>query len=176
MAIDTTEWLTVGEACEYLRVTRATLYRWARAGRVRMTRVGKRATRLRRSDVEALLAPERREPRVTVVGEDRFQVYEIDRTMATVRDAVWRFEPHMEGHLVFRNQTPWLGMDAPLEPGDILVVLAPAVAARAIVGQESEEDEHAWLTLADSSFAADWNNPKDAIYDNWQDLYGIHDR
>jgi excisionase family DNA binding protein len=98
-----TDWLTVSEACSYLRVTRATLYRWARDGKVRLFKIS-RGTRVRRSDVESLLEP--------------------------------------------------------------------------VVYPDLSEDEERWamLKLAESSFAKDWDNDKDAIYDNWKELYGLQDR
>ena len=56
MAIDS-DWLTISDACAYLHVTRATLYRWARERRLRMFKVGVRATRVRRSDLDQLATP-----------------------------------------------------------------------------------------------------------------------
>lgn len=39
---------------------------------------------------------------------------------------------------------------------------------------ENETDEELeWQALSLSSFAADWDNPEDAIYDNWRELYGV---
>ncbi|MBK8902324.1 MAG: hypothetical protein IPM53_14145 [Anaerolineaceae bacterium] len=39
---------------------------------------------------------------------------------------------------------------------------------------ESEIDEELdWQKLSLSSFNADWDNPEDAIYDNWRELYGV---
>lgn len=39
---------------------------------------------------------------------------------------------------------------------------------------ESELDEELdWQQLSVSSFTADWDNPEDAIYDNWRELYGL---
>ena len=95
----TAEWLTVAEACRYLRVTRATIYRWARQGKLRLYRLGARGTRLRAVEVEHLISP-----------------------------------------------------------------------------LEDENEQRAWLKLADSSFVKDWDNEKDAIYDNWRELYGVRDR
>ncbi len=91
------EWLTVAEACGYLRVTRATLYRWARQGRVRLYRLGVRTTRVRRSDLDRMALP-----------------------------------------------------------------------------QEYPEAQ-AWTKLSEASFAIDWDNEKDAAYDNWRELYGVRE-
>jgi uncharacterized tellurite resistance protein B-like protein len=39
---------------------------------------------------------------------------------------------------------------------------------------ESKIDEDLdWQELSLSSFTADWDNPEDAIYDNWRELYGV---
>ena len=54
MAIHADEWLTVAEACGYLKITRATLYRWAKEGRLRLYKLGGRTTRLRLQDVQNL--------------------------------------------------------------------------------------------------------------------------
>src|SRR3990172_5896434 len=51
------EWLTIAEVCDYLQITRATLYRWARLGRLRLYKLGARATRVRRQDLEHMLQP-----------------------------------------------------------------------------------------------------------------------
>jgi len=47
--------LTVPEACEHLRVCRATLYKLARRGDLPLVRLGA-ATRIRREDLNALIA------------------------------------------------------------------------------------------------------------------------
>ncbi|MBE7445479.1 MAG: antitoxin family protein [Planctomycetia bacterium] len=41
---------------------------------------------------------------------------------------------------------------------------------------EEEQRDREWGNLAMSSFASDWNNEKDAIYDNWKDLYHVQKR
>ena len=53
------EWLTVREAASYLRIGRATLYRWARQGRVKLHKLGPRSTRIKRSELEQGPAPSR---------------------------------------------------------------------------------------------------------------------
>jgi excisionase family DNA binding protein len=107
MAADSSELLTVAEACRYLKVTRTTLYRWARLGKLRFVKLGERSTRLRRDDVARL------------AGLDGGQ-----------RD----------------------------------------------VSSPGNEEAQGWLKLAESSFAKDWDNEQDAIYDNWKELYGVCDR
>lgn len=103
--------LTVAEACRYLKVTRTTLYRWARQGKLRLVKVGQRTTRLHRVDIDRLAG-----------------------MSATPEDG---------------------GRRATYEPSD---------------------EERAWLKLAESSFAKDWDNESDAVYDNWRELYGVRDR
>jgi excisionase family DNA binding protein len=46
------EWLTVTEACEYLRISRRTLYRWRDRGLITLQRFGPRQLRVRRKEVE----------------------------------------------------------------------------------------------------------------------------
>ena len=50
--------LTTGEVAETFRISRSTVARWYREGRLAGIKVGPRTFRFRRSDVEALLAPE----------------------------------------------------------------------------------------------------------------------
>lgn len=38
---------------------------------------------------------------------------------------------------------------------------------------DEAEDEADWLKMSLASFEQDWDNPDDAIYDNWRDLYGV---
>ena len=52
------ELLTIKEAAALLKVSTMTLSRWIKQGRLTRYRVGARAVRLRRNDVEALLTPE----------------------------------------------------------------------------------------------------------------------
>lgn len=35
------------------------------------------------------------------------------------------------------------------------------------------EDESDWQAMSLASFIKDWDNPEDAIYDNWREIYGI---
>lgn len=88
------EWLTVAEAADYLRLSRDTLYRWAKQGKIALYKVGGTATRVRKSDLDALA----------------------------------------------HRQTP---------PSD------------------------SWSQLSAPAFDTDWDHPEDAIYDNWQELYGL---
>lgn len=93
-SISEREWLTVAEAAEYLRVSRDTIYRWAKQGKLVLYKVGGTTTRLRKKDLDALAHPK------TPAGD------------------------------------PWMQLSAPV-------------------------------------FDADWDNPEDAIYDDWEKLYGL---
>jgi excisionase family DNA binding protein len=95
MAIADGEWMTIAEAAAYLKVTRATLYRWARQGNIQLFKFGPRLTRVRSEDVRAVAHP--------------------------------------------------------IEDRD-------------------------WAVLAQDSFARDWDNEKDAVYDKWRELYAVRDR
>ncbi|MBI1879170.1 MAG: hypothetical protein HYR94_13280 [Chloroflexi bacterium] len=37
-------------------------------------------------------------------------------------------------------------------------------------------DESDWLKLSLASFETDWDNPDDAIYDDWRELYDLQTR
>jgi excisionase family DNA binding protein len=52
-----TDWLTIGEAVRQLKVGRTTLYRWVKQGRLKTYRVGPKAVRIRRSDLQRLITP-----------------------------------------------------------------------------------------------------------------------
>jgi hypothetical protein len=38
---------------------------------------------------------------------------------------------------------------------------------------DEAEDAADWLALGLTTFEKDWNNPDDAIYDNWREAYGV---
>lgn len=87
-------WLTVAEAANYLKVSRDTIYRWAREGKLALYKLGK-LTRLKKSELEALIAPK----------------------------------------------------GAGVDP---------------------------WTSLSQEAFS-DWDNPEDAVYDRWEELYGLQE-
>lgn len=55
------EWLSIAEAAAVWRVSRITVHRWIKQGRVRAYHVGPRKVRLRASDVDALPNPVHKE-------------------------------------------------------------------------------------------------------------------
>jgi hypothetical protein len=42
--------------------------------------------------------------------------------------------------------------------------------------REEQEKENEWSSLAISSFAKDWDNEKDALYDDWREHYHVPER
>jgi hypothetical protein len=62
-----------------------------------------------------------------------------------------------------------LELDQPLDlPEGAEVVLE----IRPVTGEESSDDE-AWRELGMSRLEEEWDNPRDAVYDNWKKLYGV---
>ncbi|MBJ7598188.1 MAG: helix-turn-helix domain-containing protein [Candidatus Dormibacteraeota bacterium] len=56
------DWMTVAEACRYLKVSRATLFRYMRDGRLPFSQVpGGRGRRIKREDLDRLLESETRD-------------------------------------------------------------------------------------------------------------------
>ncbi len=41
------------------------------------------------------------------------------------------------------------------------------------VVSDEVQDELDWQELSLSAFEKDWDNPEDAIYDNWKDIFGV---
>ena len=52
-----TEWLTTAEAAKTLKVSPLTISRWIKQGRLAASRVGPRAVRIRRDDLEGIMSP-----------------------------------------------------------------------------------------------------------------------
>ena len=49
------------------------------------------------------------------------------------------------------------------------LVLAKLLLDSVVAGEAGDEAD--WQHLSLSAFEADWDNPEDAIYDNWRALY-----
>ena len=64
--------MTVSEASAYLKVGRATLYRWAREGRLKLHKIGARTTRVRRSELERMFSPRDDDMAWTALSEQSF--------------------------------------------------------------------------------------------------------
>ena len=43
-----------------------------------------------------------------------------------------------------------------------------------VLSDELEEAD--WSAMALETFQKDWDNPEDAIYDNWREIYGVSTR
>ena len=41
-----------------------------------------------------------------------------------------------------------------------------------VLNEESKADAQ-WNQMGLDAFAADWDNPEDAVYDNWREAYGL---
>ena len=70
-----------------------------------------------------------------------------------------------KGH--YRKQTVELEQPLDLADGtEVEVVIQPADT-----GQSAEQD--AWAELGMRRLEEEWDNPEDAIYDDWKRLYGV---
>jgi hypothetical protein len=68
---------------------------------------------------------------------------------------------------VYRNQTLELALPVPfLEEGTEVEVDIRAP------GETAEEEDEAWRECGMSRMEEEWDNPEDAIYDDWRKLYG----
>lgn len=54
------------------------------------------------------------------------------------------------------------------------LLLAKRLLDSVIMPEADEELD--WHVLSLTAFTADWDNPDDAIYDNWRELYGVPER
>lgn len=54
------------------------------------------------------------------------------------------------------------------------VILAKFILDSVLL-DEIEEDAD-WQNMSLAAFQKDWDNPDDAIYDNWREIYGISER
>jgi hypothetical protein len=68
----------------------------------------------------------------------------------------------------YRNQK--VELDEPLALADgseIEVIVRPT---------QSDEEKDWWLLVSMERLKGEWDNPQDAIYDNWKELYGVPGR
>lgn len=65
--------------------------------------------------------------------------------------------------------------DLPEEQAQLLAAFADFLRQRrSTAAQEAEAVERAWgAAAATTSFAKDWENDEDAIYDNWREHYHV---
>lgn len=80
------DWLTVQEAANYLKVARSTLYRWAREGRLTFYRLGEQTVRVRKDNLDTLAQPASARKSPQELG-----------TPVTARSAIWKLVGIAEG-------------------------------------------------------------------------------
>jgi len=51
------------------------------------------------------------------------------------------------------------------------LTLAKLLLESVLTGEADEEAN--WSAMSLDAFQRDWDNPEDAIYDNWRELYGV---
>lgn len=66
--------------------------------------------------------------------------------------------------------------DLPEEQAQLVAAFVEFLRAWQRTDQESTEQEHDWQRASLASFAKDWDNNEDAIYDNWQEHYHVPQR
>jgi len=100
--------LTVAEAVRLLKVSRNTLHRWRKEGRLRAYHAGPKAVRFRRGDLEALLTPA---PRAAVSRVKESQPTTItpltDEQQQQVLDAVTASRAFQDQLLAKRDGQPF---------------------------------------------------------------------
>ena len=42
-----------------------------------------------------------------------------------------------------------------------------------LAGESHDSEKHAWELLGSARLEEEWDNPEDAIYDDWKKLYGV---
>lgn len=86
-----TEFLTIAEAAALLKVDRSTIRRWIDRGDLPAYRVGQRAVRLRRDELERVIAPVRPSKvdadELARIKERKLTPEERDRALAAIEDA-----------------------------------------------------------------------------------------
>ncbi len=68
----------------------------------------------------------------------------------------------------YRDQRLELDQPLPLPEGSEVML-----EVRPIIGDEGSDDEAAWHDVGMSRLEEEWDNPQDAVYDNWRKLYGV---
>jgi excisionase family DNA binding protein len=79
-------WLTIQEAVDYLKVARSTLYRWAREGKVTFYRLGEQTVRVRKDELDTVAQP---------VSNHRARPEH--GTLVTPQSAIWKLVGIAEG-------------------------------------------------------------------------------
>jgi hypothetical protein len=67
--------------------------------------------------------------------------------------------------------------DLPEEQAQLLAAFVEFLRGRQEAATwEALAHERDWAALAEQSFAKDWDNEEDAIYDNWREHYHVRER
>ena len=64
----------------------------------------------------------------------------------------------------YRNQA--VELDHPLN-------LADGTEVEVVISPAGEEHQEGWAELGMNRVEEEWDNPEDAIYDDWKTLYGV---
>jgi len=66
--------------------------------------------------------------------------------------------------------------DLPEDEKNLVRDFITLLKSRREARQHAQELEREWGALITSGFASDWDNEKDAVYDNWRELYHVQTR
>ncbi len=66
--------------------------------------------------------------------------------------------------------------DMPEDEKNLVKDFITLLKSRREARQHVQELEKDWGALITSGFANDWDNEKDAVYDNWKELYHVQTR
>jgi excisionase family DNA binding protein len=112
MAVDQDlDLLTIAEAAKLLKVSRITLHRWLKAGRLSAYHVGPKAVRIRRGDLATVMTPLAR-PAVTTMKDDQTQPMQTlsrpltDEEIARGLAALAQAKAHTDAMLAARGGQP----------------------------------------------------------------------
>lgn len=101
--------VTIAEAAMLLKVSRITLHRWLKQGRLAAYHVGPRAVRIRRSDLAAVMTPIVRQEATRIEGVESVQTMIRPWTDAEIRqglEALERSQAHIDAMLASRRGKP----------------------------------------------------------------------
>jgi excisionase family DNA binding protein len=79
-------WLTIREAADYLKVARSTLYRWAREGKVTFYRLGEQTVRVQKDELDTIAQP-----------SSHHRAQQEHGTLMTLQSAIWKLVGIAEG-------------------------------------------------------------------------------
>ena len=109
MVATDTEWLTIAEVAQELKVSRLTVSRWIKQERLAASRVGPRAVRIRRADLDQFATPiaSTVPPRFTDTLDSPTPLAPLtDEELAYRRAWIERIKRHQAAMLARRNGIP----------------------------------------------------------------------